>query len=58
MLETQKQSLEVALGVLSEKMPDETNSEGNQGDSSIENSAETSSQLKEESDDKISSKVN
>nr|CAD2193451.1 unnamed protein product [Meloidogyne enterolobii] len=57
MLETQKQSLEVALGVLSEKMPDETNSEGNQEDSSIENSAETSSQLKEESDDKISSKA-
>uniref|UniRef100_A0A915MU28 Sorting nexin-3 n=1 Tax=Meloidogyne javanica TaxID=6303 RepID=A0A915MU28_MELJA len=48
MLETQKQSLEVALGVLSEKMPDETNSEGNKGDDSIENSAETSSQLKEE----------
>uniref|UniRef100_A0A914MC73 GRIP domain-containing protein n=1 Tax=Meloidogyne incognita TaxID=6306 RepID=A0A914MC73_MELIC len=57
MLETQKQSLEVALGVLSEKMPDETNSEGNKGDDSIENSAETSSQLKEEGDDKISSKT-
>nr|CAD2205766.1 unnamed protein product [Meloidogyne enterolobii] len=57
MLETQKQSLEVALGVLSEKMPDETNSEGNQEENNIESSAETSSQLKEESDDKISSKA-
>lgn len=58
MLETQKQSLEVALSVLSEKMPDETNGEGNQGEGNgIESSTETSSAKGEsEENDKISSK--